>query len=210
MTSSCRSFAVIPAAGRSLRMGDQHKLLLPWETDTIIGRVLTAWTESRVAEIVIVVRHDDTGLRQACERFSQITLVTPESAPRDMQESVQLGLRRIQQNFQPRETDRWMLAPADLPTLSSKLINRLIDAAGAADLIVAPRFGGRQGHPVSFSWRCAGDVFGLPDSAGVNSLLKSHSVRWVDLAADDYPDDVDTPADYDRLAPCPSRRREHR
>ena len=43
-----RFFGLIPAAGRSRRMG-QHKLMLPWHDARIIDRVLQAWTSSRVS-----------------------------------------------------------------------------------------------------------------------------------------------------------------
>ena len=43
---STRSFAVVPAAGRSRRMG-RPKLLLPWGESTIIQQVLGAWRASQ-------------------------------------------------------------------------------------------------------------------------------------------------------------------
>ena len=58
-----RSFAVIPAAGRSQRMG-QPKLLLPWGRTTVIEHVLGVWRASRVTHTVIVVHPDDKFLAE--------------------------------------------------------------------------------------------------------------------------------------------------
>ena len=56
-----RSFAVVPAAGRSERMG-APKLLLPLGDSTVIEHVLAAWTASPVTRTVVVVRADDAEL----------------------------------------------------------------------------------------------------------------------------------------------------
>jgi molybdenum cofactor cytidylyltransferase len=56
-----RSFAIVPAAGRSARMG-APKLLLPLGDRPVIDWVLAAWTASRVTRTVVVVRADDAPL----------------------------------------------------------------------------------------------------------------------------------------------------
>ena len=56
-----RSFALIPAAGHSLRMG-QPKLLMPVEGRPLILHMLAAWQASKVERVVVVVRPDDEQL----------------------------------------------------------------------------------------------------------------------------------------------------
>jgi CTP:molybdopterin cytidylyltransferase MocA len=56
----------------------------------------------------------------------------------------------------------------------------------------------RRGHPVLFPWPLAAAVEALPAEAGVNRLLQQHDVLELpvrDLALDD----LDTPAEYERL-----------
>ena len=91
--SGFRSFAILPAAGRSARMGS-HKLLLPWQGRTLIDHVLDVWKASEVTCTVIVVRADDTRLIDVCRRHD-VHLVLPELAPAEMKISVQLALRHI-------------------------------------------------------------------------------------------------------------------
>jgi molybdenum cofactor cytidylyltransferase len=110
-----------------------------------------------------------------------------------------LGLASIAAQFKPNAADRWIVAPADLPTLGTKLINQLIAASIDTESIVVPRFGDRRGHPVSFPWSLAEAVSQLGVNQGINHLLESHPVRWLELSAQEHPHDIDTPEDYLRL-----------
>ena len=192
-------FAIVPAAGNSLRMGAQHKLLLPWHGATVIDQVLSAWTESLATQVIVIVRRDDVDLQKACQRWPTVDVVVPDDDPEDMKRSIQLGLQHIAASGAPKDSDRWMVAPADLPTLASPLVNQVIDVSRNTDSIVVPRFGDCRGHPVSFPWSLMPDVFKLADNLGINSLVENHSVLWLDLPADQHPDDIDTPEDYARL-----------
>src|SRR5690606_37389168 len=51
---SVRSFAILPAAGQSRRMG-APKLLLPWGETTLIGEVIRSWKDSRVDQVLVVI-----------------------------------------------------------------------------------------------------------------------------------------------------------
>ena len=194
-----KCFGIIPAAGRSLRMGEQHKLLLPWNSATIIDQVLRAWTESMADRVIVIVRKDDVPLQDACHRWPTSDLVIPENDPEDMKRSIQLGLQHIAAAYEPGESDRWMVAPADLPTLTSEVIDQVIEASGESDSVIVPRFGDRRGHPVTFPWCLVPDVFALGPEQGVNSLTAEQPVQWLNLPAGEHPDDMDTPADYLRL-----------
>ena len=181
-------------------MGSQHKLLLPWGSATVIDQVLRAWTESLVTRIFVVVRKDDPGLQEACQRWPNVDLVIPGDDPPDMRRSVELGLEQVAAVCSPENSDRWMVAPADLPTLTSSLINRIIETSRDSDSIVVPRFGDRRGHPISVPWAIAPEVFAMSVDQGINSLLAIHPVQWLELPANEYPDDIDTPTDYVRLS----------
>lgn len=200
MTERQQCDAIIPAAGRSSRMGGPHKLLLPWQGRPVIAAVLDAWAASRVDRIWIVVREDDSELIAACRHHSRVEMLVPDADPPDMKASVQFALRRIETEIGTTERDRWLLAPADLPTLTSQLIDRVLQVGRRSNAIVAPRFGGRPGHPVSFPWRFFTEVFSLPSDRGINRLLRDHEPDWIDLPLDQRPADIDTPEDYRRLA----------
>jgi molybdenum cofactor cytidylyltransferase len=198
-----RFFAVIPAAGNSTRMG-AAKLLLPMNGGTIIEKTLAAWQASQVGSIVVVVRPDDRDLVDLC-RIYGAKVVTPPVPPPEMKDSVQYGLRHIEANFAPTADDAWLLAPADMPNLSPRVIDLLISAHNPTQsTILVPTLAGKRGHPVLFPWTLAAEVFSLPDTEGLNVLRQRHHSREIACDSVEPPgsfafSDIDTPEDYKRL-----------
>jgi molybdenum cofactor cytidylyltransferase len=199
-----RSFAIIPAAGRSRRMGEP-KLLLPWGASTVIEHVLAAWRASRVDNVVVVLHRDDHRLAELCAERGAI-VSAPETPPPQMKDSVRCGLDLVAGTCQPQDDDAWLVAPADMPGLSTAVIDRLIEAH-AAELnqhsghrpIRAARYGAKPGHPVLFPWPLAAEVARLGDNEGLDVLVARLGVEYVDFALQANPEDFDTPADYERL-----------
>ena len=195
---SARSFAILPAAGHSRRMG-RPKLLLPWNQTTVIEQVLTTWKSSRVDGIVIVVRDDDTTLAEVCGRLG-VDVVRPLTDPPDMKTSVQHALKFVEQKWCPADSDVWLLAPADLPNLPAATIDQLLSTYQSGDpTILVPAIEGRRGHPLLLPWKLSHEVFPLPDDAGVNALLAKHRVREVECTQEGIFDELNTPQDYDRI-----------
>ncbi len=198
-----QSFAVIPAAGRSERMG-QPKLLLPWGRSTMIEHVLGVWRESRVDRVVVVVHPHDAQLAEVCAGCGA-EVVQPAGPPSEMKVSVLLALEYFAR-FKPCATDAWLLAPADVPGLTAATINALLDAYEASlckavdsPRIWAPRCGTRRGHPVLFPWLLAAEVGQLAADEGVNALLSRYPIEFVQADQASILEDMDTPEDYERL-----------
>ena len=193
-----KSFGIIPAAGKSQRMGDP-KLLLAWGKGRVIDSVLAAWRDSRVSHVVATVRKTDLELQAACQSQG-VELVIPDADPPEMKHSVQLALDYICRQYAPGHGDVWLLAPADLPLLRSETIDALLAAYRAEDpAIFVPTVNGQRGHPVLFPWPLAAEAGQLAASEGVNALLTRHKVHEIPLAGSQEFDDLDTPDDYRRL-----------
>src|SRR5262245_54098447 len=113
-----RSYAIVPAAGVSARMG-APKLLLPLGGRTVIEHLLESWRASAVDRIVVVVRADDVRLLNVLSQsFGTTTdVLTASVPPPDMKASVQLALGHIRETYAPAPQDAWLVAPADLPRL---------------------------------------------------------------------------------------------
>jgi molybdenum cofactor cytidylyltransferase len=209
-----RFFALVPAAGSSSRMGEP-KLLLPVAGQPLIARTLAAWERSRVDLIVVVVRPGDHALAAVVRdisksivegRKSKVEVVIPDSQPLDMKTSVQLALAHIERDYSPGEADAFLVAPADIPALSTTIINRLTErhAANPVGAIIVPTIAGQRGHPVLFSWTLAGEVFDLGGNEGLNAIVERHQPALIaceDLVTDgEYPfTDVDTREEYEGL-----------
>lgn len=200
-----RYFAIAPAAGHSTRMGEP-KLLLALAGRPLIQHAIDAWQRSRVERIFVVVRPGDESLASVVGACG-IDVVVPSSPPPDMKASVQAALRQIEEQLAPTADDAFLVAPADMPRLSSAIINRLIErhAATSGTKILAPTINGKKGHPVLFAWPLAADVFALGANEGLDAIVHRRPPNLIpceDLpAAGEYPfADIDTPEDYRKMA----------
>ena len=200
--SARKSFAIIPACGLSQRMG-QDKLMLSWQGLTIIERVLTQWSASRVTHVTVVVRADNGPLIRQCQAMSspKLDIVIPARQPVDMKQTVQQGLRHVELAGKPSSEDTWLLAPADMPQLNQDLIDGVVESAlqHPGHIVVPIGNKGRRGHPVAFPWPLSRRVAELGPNHGINTLLTESPVVEIPANEEDFLD-VDTPADLAKEA----------
>ncbi|MEX0716112.1 MAG: nucleotidyltransferase family protein [Planctomycetaceae bacterium] len=198
-----RLHAVIPAAGRSRRMGEP-KLLLPLGGRTVLARLLAALERPGIAGRYVVVRPDDEVLAREAEACGA-TVVRPAVPPPDMRASVEAALDWIERRWSPAPDDGWLLVPGDHPVLDGAVIDALVAGwrtEDAADCeILVPVCGGRRGHPTLFRWRLAEAVRRLPENAGINRLLHDRAAEVRELAIENEAVlcDLDAPDDYAAL-----------
>ncbi|MGH7223036.1 MAG: nucleotidyltransferase family protein [Gemmataceae bacterium] len=194
-------FAVLPAAGKSIRMG-RPKLKLPLGERTILEHVLAALHRAGVEHVVVVlgphVRELSLLTRNAGAHVCQLVEETA-----DMRATVEQGLRWLEEQFQPRSDDAWLLVPADHPTLDPSVIRELEQArqANPARSIFVPTFHGRRGHPLMLTWHHVGGICAHAAGEGLNTYVRKHSaeVLEVPVASEAVLWDLDTPEDYERL-----------
>ena len=193
-------YAVLPAAGRSVRMGNP-KLLLPWESGTVIEAVLKVWHSSQVDQVLIVVHPDDHQLANLCQAAGA-KVVVAETPPPDMRTSLCLGLTELLENFDLGAEDIVLTSPADIPNLSSAVVDLLIEEHDPnAPKILVPTHHGHRGHPVLLPAPFAQELFTLSADQGLNALLTSDRIQEIPCSNAGVPEDIDTPEDYERLKP---------
>jgi CTP:molybdopterin cytidylyltransferase MocA len=173
------------------------KLLLPFGRSTVIEQTLSAWRGSRVSRTFVTVHPDDANLAEACRRMGAHVVITVPP-PDDMKASVLQALEHLEALEHPSIDDYWLLAPADMPLLTSQVIDRVIEAclAEPSQVVVACRES-RHGHPVAFAWHLVEAARQLPPDHGLNQLLAAHRVREIDLGEELSLVDLDTPDDYE-------------
>jgi molybdenum cofactor cytidylyltransferase len=192
--------AIVPAAGRSVRMG-RPKLILPIGSTTVIARVVSALREGGAEPVVVVTppSHFPGAAILADEaRAAGAVVLVPAEHPIDMRASIELGLEHLARQS---ATGNVLVLPADSPGVTSALVAQVIGRAiEAPDSIIIPVHEGRRGHPIALPGRLAARIRHLPLGVGLNALIALHADQVTELEVDDpgAVEDLDTPEDYRR------------
>lgn len=197
---SRRMIAVIPAAGRSRRLGRQ-KLLLEFGGETLIQRLIRQLQTQAIDATYVLVRADDAPLIEEMKRLP-VEVETTTTDTLDMRESVQRLLDAINRRQEFRSVDGRLLIPADHPIVMPSVLDALWSAwKESPNSIVVPRIQGRRGHPTIFPFAVLSMLREVPEGLGVNQLLRDprNSVRDVDVSDPSILWDLDTPEDLERF-----------
>ena len=194
--------AIVPAAGRSERMG-RPKLILPIGGLSVIAHVTSALRKGGADPVLVVVPPPSVAGAPALAAEAARAggcVVVAEPPPPDMRSSVECGLDHLEQRALPPPAT-FLLAPGDSPGISAELVARIVARAAAEpDAIVIPQSQGRRGHPIALPWSLAAEIRGLPGDVGINALVARHAARvlTLDVADPAALADLDTPDDYRR------------
>jgi len=196
-----RTYAVIPAGGKSVRMG-RPKLALPLGGRIVLERVIGALCQARIKHILLVVGPHVAELAPLAEAAgADVLLLAEETA--DMRATIEYGLHWLEEHFHPGPEDDWLLVPGDHPTLDPAVVRQLLEtrAADPTHSLVVPTFEGRRGHPTLIGWKHVARIRALPIGQGLNTYLRQHAAetREVAVPSADILCDLDTPEDYERL-----------
>lgn len=195
------TFAVVPAAGKSTRMG-RPKLTLPLGGRAVLEHVVAALHAGGLERVLVVVGPQGTTLAELAERAGAVVFVLAEETA-DMRATVEAGLCWLEEKFAPHPEDAWLLAPADHPTLDATVVRRLLEARAAhpeASAMV-PTFGGKRGHPTLLAWKHVAGIRALPPGEGLNVYLRRQAAETLEVAVTTAAvlGDLDTPEDFERL-----------
>jgi molybdenum cofactor cytidylyltransferase len=192
-----RVTAVVIAAGFSQRMGRVKSILPLW------GKPMLWWTvhhilqSERVDSVMVVTGHAAAEVTGALEGIP-VSWVFNDIFGSGMLSSVQAGLREL-----PKNSGAFLLALGDQPVVSPLTIREMIDEwkrTGA--LIVQPTYRGKHGHPLLFSATLVPEILALPVTETLRACTSAHQDDRVEVPVLDsgVVTDIDTPADYHRVA----------
>ncbi|MBT6119670.1 MAG: NTP transferase domain-containing protein, partial [Rhodospirillaceae bacterium] len=184
--------AVVLAAGQSRRMGAINKLLAKIEGVPMILRSLDAVLASRAAPVVVVTGHEAERVAEAIGHRRKVEIVHNPAHAEGLSTSLGRGLGAL-----PAGIDGALVCLGDMPRVSAKEIDRLIDAFNPAEgrAIVVPTHGGKRGNPVLFAKRFFAEMAAVSGDVGARHLIGEHDdvVAEVEMAEDGVLLDVDSP-----------------
>jgi len=195
------TLALIPAAGKSTRMG-RPKLSLPLGDRTILDHVINALQQASIEHILVVIGPHVRELGPLAESAGAHVLLLPEETA-DMRATVEAGLRWLEERFRPRDEDTWLLVPADHPTLDPAIVRQLLKvrAANQDYSTVIPTHRGKRGHPAAIAWKHVEGIKRLPSGLGLNAYFRQQTAQTLEMPVESAMVlcDLDTPEDYGEI-----------
>jgi molybdenum cofactor cytidylyltransferase len=89
----------------------------------------------------------------------------------------------------------WLIALADMPWITSELIQQICTKIVSPESVAAPRFHGKRGQPVAFGAAWYAHLSVLQGDTGAREILKSAPIDWVDWHDNSIHRDVDIQQD---------------
>lgn len=189
--------ALVLAAGASMRMQNQHKLLLPWRDKPIIAHTIDNLLQARIAETLVVIGHGADQI-QAVLRERPVRFVLNTDYARGMSTSIKAGLAACSHT-----ADAILICLGDLPLVTANDIDLIITSLlqSQSATIAVPTFAGRRGNPVLFKIRHCAAMLELSGEVGCKTIIQQnpHAVVEVEMPNDHVLRDVDTMPAYAEL-----------
>lgn len=190
-----RLAAIVPAAGRSSRMG-RPKPFLEWQGRTFVETVVERAREIGANPIVVVTNPEHRDLY--AQRPPQGCFLVENPEPDlGMFSSLRIGVRSLAPNV-----SHGIFCPVDCPAIAPATWRRVTDVCvGEPERFVRPIFQGSPGHPVAIPRAFFRRIAAHDGEGGARAFMESFAGAIVDVAVEDAGilRDVDTPEDYRRL-----------
>jgi molybdenum cofactor cytidylyltransferase len=194
--------AVLLAAGRSSRMGERNKLLVPIDGRPLVRHAAEALLASQVERTVVVTGHMAEAVEAALADLP-LDFARNPSFTTGMSSSLRAGLDAL-----PPDLDGVLVALGDMPRVSARLIDRMIAAFSPQEgrAIVVPTAARKRGNPVLFASAFIEPIRRLQGDVGARAIVAQHEDVVVEIeSGDDAPlIDVDTPEALGALAAAPA------
>lgn len=194
-----RVAGVVPAAGRSTRMGRPKALLDAGGGRTFVERVAATLARGGCTPVVVVVRDPAGEAGTLARRVGARVVANPEPAG-GLVASVRAALRAL-----PSPVGGIAVLPVDHPLVDPATVEELLAAFdGAAWDAAVPVHAGRRGHPVVLGRALFRALLDEEMADGISALLERDPgrVREVPVEDEGVLADIDTPDAYRRWLPA--------
>ena len=185
--------AIVLAAGRSSRMGEENKLLLPWRGRTMVRQVAEKALRAPFADMVVVTGHQEDQVREALENGPARLVHNPDYAA-GLSTSVRCGVEAAP------GADGYAFLLGDMPQVGIGTLEKLVAAFKSPASLVVPTYQGKRGNPAVIGALYRDELLSLRGDRGARPLLQNHADRVVEIEVEDagVRFDIDTPEAYRR------------
>lgn len=186
---------LILGAGASQRFGPP-KQLLPFRGTTMLGWVVDqAQRATGLDEVVVVLGRAAEEIRGRVD-FGTAHMIENPIFGEGCSSSYRAGIRALHSN-----SSAIMIILGDLPGITPEIIDSLADAWREQDAPIALcSYRGRKGHPMIFARSMFPQLVDLHGDKAAWKLVEANADLVQEVHFDfPYPDDINTPTDFERL-----------
>ena len=187
---SPRIIALVLAAGRSMRMGQQNKLLLKFNDKSMVGHLVDQLALSTVDDIIVITGNEAEAVRKSIS--GKVKFIDNPDYAEGLSTSVKAGIAAL-----GADVDGVMICLGDMPYILARDYDKLIVAYEEGN-IITPTTGGKIGNPLIFARNFFTDFDEITGDKGARKLLKKYpkNIIEVDLNTEAIFSDIDTPEEY--------------
>ena len=189
--------ALILAAGGSKRFG-RPKQLLAFQGESLVRRSVRVATEAGIVSVTVVAGESVDAIKdELCETCAAV--VQNPDWQRGLGTSIRCGIRQLRASVPHLEAV--VIIACDQPFVEANTIAALIaEQKKSGKPIVASSYADTLGIPALFDHSCFAALLALSDDSGAKVLLESRPDDVASVEFEKGAIDIDTPADFERLA----------
>jgi molybdenum cofactor cytidylyltransferase len=187
--------AIIPAAGRSTRMGTAKQLIEIDGRPMLLG-VVDAIRRGGVARVIVVTHRAVADALATTRGAGDVHFVLNDDPATTMIDSIRLGLAHA------LDAAGVLVCPGDAARLSADDVRRCLDAfASDPDRLVVAARDGKRGHPTIVPASLFAAIRSPACDAGLNHLARRHPERVLEVpcASPGVTSNINTPADLSAM-----------
>ncbi len=193
---SAAVYAVIPAAGRSRRMGEP-KQLMPFGGRTILDSVIDTMLAAPIGGLVVVTHQLIADELDLLEDPRFVTVINDDEQSQ-MLDSICMGVAAAREAFPMDEPLGFLVCPGDMPSVDlASVITCLRGFERHPEDFVVASFQEKKGHPVIVPQWATAEMDEIKEG-GLAELLRRHADRLqtIECETPGVLQDIDTPRDY--------------
>lgn len=199
-------YAVLLAAGQSRRFDDGNKLLADTGGKPMVRHVAEGIVASRADGVIVVTGFEKRKIAKALKGLD-LKFVENEHYLYGLASSIRTGIGAL-----PEEADGAMICLADMPSLTTSVIDTLVQVfrkLGAERIVYPRRTDGTQGNPVIWPRAYFDKLMSLTGDAGAKEVLEKNidDAEGLKVTAEKMLDDIDTPDDLENWNRSASKKK---
>jgi len=197
--------AILLAAGQSLRMNGENKLIKEVDGTSLIKYSIKNILGSSINEIIVILGHEEEKIKSLIGKNNKINFIYNDDFKSGMASSIKIGLNNIS-----KKSEAFFICMGDMPNVNQNIYNKLIKTKYNYNKklkpehkkeIIIPTYEGQNGNPILFSKFMKKDIMSINGDNGAKEIVKLNKkkILHVPFDGDGIILDFDTQEDFNSL-----------